>query len=103
MLFHYQYSHVRLASAIKKVNPCIRIYLKCDAALPVAQSIVSWIERPSRFPIWNAVKKRRQERGIAAIDLFSCETEDAFLFLKQHAPFADRLALVPNGYDDENM
>lgn len=100
MLFHYNYFHLDIINSIKSEIPNIKVWLKLDCSVKVAEDIIYKysLKRPG---IKGLILNNLIEKGIKNIDLITTETTQTFEILKTNKNIYPKLFLVYNGYDDE--
>lgn len=98
MRFHYSVPTMIETILYKMCNPRGKVYIKCDTD----HHIISKFPPPEK--ITDRWKLRLYERGIACIDVISCETENAYEAMSaSSSPYfalGDKLVYVPNGFDE---
>ncbi|WP_288171610.1 glycosyltransferase [uncultured Alistipes sp.] len=101
MRFHYSIPTIIEAIIYKIFNPDGKVYVKCDTDHHITEKF------PQRKGIKEGIRRLLYKKGIAAIDVISCETSKAYaLMTKSDSPyfaFGDKLVYVPNGFDETSL
>ena len=101
MRFHYSIPTMIEIILYKTFNPHGKVYVKCDTG----HHIINKFSR--RKGLVDRLRLILYKRGIAAIDVISCETFLAYRIISNstspYFAFGDKLVYAPNGFDEISL
>ncbi len=101
MLFHLNTKSALQALLFKLVNSAGAVYLKLD----MSSAGVELAQAPCRDGVRGRLLRLIYRCFLRRVEVLSCETVEVFERIRVRGlygiPVADRLELIPNGYDDE--